>query len=101
MFKSATLCSGLTMRYDHPLRAAVTIVAGLMGFCSEDLILSLSTRKIQAGNDEVSKRLTLQQVYTDQPCHEIDIPFPYLKHTFVCIEMASVSMHISLESLSL
>ncbi|KAL3850779.1 hypothetical protein ACJIZ3_012661 [Penstemon smallii] len=40
---------------------AVINAAGLIGCDTEDLMLALSTRKIQAGKDHVSKSLTLQQ----------------------------------------
>ncbi|CAH9063182.1 unnamed protein product [Cuscuta epithymum] len=40
---------------------AVMNAASLMGCSAYDLMLSLSTHKIQAGKDEVSKRLTTQQ----------------------------------------
>ncbi|XP_031407548.1 myosin-2 isoform X2 [Punica granatum] len=40
---------------------AVTIAASLMGCRAEDLMLALSTRKIVAGKDSISKKLTLQQ----------------------------------------
>lgn len=40
---------------------AVTNAASLIGCSVQDLMLTLSTRKIQAGKDSVAKRLTLQQ----------------------------------------
>ncbi|XP_027170682.1 myosin-2 isoform X1 [Coffea eugenioides] len=40
---------------------AVTNAASLIGCNAQDLMLTLSTRKIQAGKDSVAKRLTLQQ----------------------------------------
>ncbi|KAK4420685.1 Myosin-2 [Sesamum alatum] len=40
---------------------AVINAASLIGCSEQDLILALSTRKIQAGKDEVTRRLTLQQ----------------------------------------
>ncbi|XP_059662595.1 myosin-2-like [Cornus florida] len=40
---------------------AVTSAANLMGCSAKDLMLSLSSRRIQAGRDSVAKRLTLQQ----------------------------------------
>ncbi|KAK4491995.1 hypothetical protein RD792_002782 [Penstemon davidsonii] len=40
---------------------AVMNAAGLIGCDTDDLMLALSTRKIQAGKDHVSKSLTLQQ----------------------------------------
>lgn len=42
--------------------AAVTNVAMLMGCNSEDLMVVLSTCKLQAGRDCIAKRLTLPQV---------------------------------------
>ena len=42
--------------------AAVTSAANLIGCSEEDLMLALSTRKIQAGKDNIAKKLTLQQV---------------------------------------
>ncbi|XP_021758722.1 myosin-2-like [Chenopodium quinoa] len=40
---------------------ALTSAARLMGCTEQDLMLVLSTRKIQAGKDNIAKRLTLQQ----------------------------------------
>lgn len=40
---------------------AVTNAAGLIGCSEHDLMLSLSTRKVRAGKDEVTKSLTLEQ----------------------------------------
>ncbi|XP_057465935.1 myosin-2-like isoform X2 [Actinidia eriantha] len=40
---------------------AVTSVARLMGCSTQDLMLALSTHRIQAGKDRVAKKLTLQQ----------------------------------------
>ncbi|KAL0328513.1 UNVERIFIED_CONTAM: Myosin-2 [Sesamum calycinum] len=40
---------------------AVINAASLIGCSEQDLILALSTRKIQAGKDEVTRRLTLEQ----------------------------------------
>ncbi|KNA06986.1 hypothetical protein SOVF_176050 [Spinacia oleracea] len=40
---------------------ALTAAARLLGCTEEDLMLILSTRKIQAGKDSIAKRLTLQQ----------------------------------------
>ncbi|GLT62517.1 hypothetical protein SLA2020_351490, partial [Shorea laevis] len=40
---------------------AVTNAARLIGCSSQELVLSLSTHKIQAGKDTIAKRLTLQQ----------------------------------------
>nr|GMC51843.1 myosin-2-like isoform X1 [Ipomoea batatas] len=40
---------------------AVTNAASLIGCSPHDLMLALSTRRIQAGKDEVSKKLTIQQ----------------------------------------
>uniref|UniRef100_A0A803MH59 Myosin motor domain-containing protein n=1 Tax=Chenopodium quinoa TaxID=63459 RepID=A0A803MH59_CHEQI len=40
---------------------ALTAAARLMGCTEQDLMLVLSTRKIQAGKDNIAKRLTLQQ----------------------------------------
>ncbi|KAL9160164.1 hypothetical protein ABFS82_08G182200 [Erythranthe guttata] len=40
---------------------AVTNAASLIGCSEPELVLALSTRKIQAGKDEVTRRLTLQQ----------------------------------------
>ncbi|CAI9088594.1 OLC1v1022970C1 [Oldenlandia corymbosa var. corymbosa] len=40
---------------------AVTNACSLLGCSSQDLILTLTTRKIRAGKDMVAKRLTLQQ----------------------------------------
>ncbi|XP_019196973.1 PREDICTED: myosin-2-like isoform X2 [Ipomoea nil] len=40
---------------------AVTNAASLIGCSPHDLMLALSTRRIQAGNDEISKKLTIQQ----------------------------------------
>ncbi|KAF5949106.1 hypothetical protein HYC85_015063 [Camellia sinensis] len=40
---------------------AVTSAARLMGCSTQDLMLALSTHRIQAGKDTVSKKLTLQQ----------------------------------------
>ncbi|PKI51158.1 hypothetical protein CRG98_028445 [Punica granatum] len=43
------------------IQTSVTIAASLMGCRAEDLMLALSTRKIVAGKDSISKKLTLQQ----------------------------------------
>ncbi|KAM7492624.1 hypothetical protein LguiA_035545 [Lonicera macranthoides] len=43
------------------LDEAATTVASLIGCSTEDLILALSTHRIQAGKDNVAKRLTMQQ----------------------------------------
>lgn len=40
---------------------AVTNAAGLIGCSEKDLVFALSTRKVQAGRDEVTKSLTLEQ----------------------------------------
>ncbi|XP_057790720.1 myosin-2-like [Salvia miltiorrhiza] len=40
---------------------AVTNAAGLIGCSEQDLILTLSTRRVRAGKDEVTKSLTLDQ----------------------------------------
>ncbi|XP_047971824.1 myosin-2-like [Salvia hispanica] len=40
---------------------AVTNAAGLMGCFEQDLILTLSTRRVRAGRDEVTKSLTFEQ----------------------------------------
>ncbi|KAL1567092.1 myosin-2-like isoform X2 [Salvia divinorum] len=40
---------------------AVTNAAALMGCIEQDLILTLSTRRVRAGKDEVTKSLTLEQ----------------------------------------
>ncbi|XP_042064590.1 myosin-2-like isoform X1 [Salvia splendens] len=40
---------------------AVTNAAGLMGCSEQDLILTMSTRRVRAGKDEVTKSLTLEQ----------------------------------------
>ncbi|GFZ12563.1 myosin 2 [Actinidia rufa] len=40
---------------------AVTSAASLMGCSTQDLMLALSTHRIQAGKDSVAKKLTLQQ----------------------------------------
>ncbi|XP_042040544.1 myosin-2-like isoform X2 [Salvia splendens] len=40
---------------------AVTNAAGLMGCFEQDLILTLSTRRVRAGKDEVTKSLTFEQ----------------------------------------
>ncbi|XP_030549734.1 myosin-2 [Rhodamnia argentea] len=40
---------------------AVTTTAGLLGCSAEDLAVALSFRKIKAGKDSISKKLTLQQ----------------------------------------
>ncbi|KAL1563673.1 myosin-2-like isoform X1 [Salvia divinorum] len=40
---------------------AVTNAAGLMGCSEQDLILTMSTRRVRAGKDEVTKSLTLDQ----------------------------------------
>ncbi|GFP78572.1 myosin-2 [Phtheirospermum japonicum] len=40
---------------------AVTNAASLLGCSEQDLLLALSTRKVKAGKDEVTKTLTLQQ----------------------------------------
>ncbi|KAJ4726231.1 myosin 2 [Melia azedarach] len=40
---------------------AVTTAARLMGCSADELMLALSTHKIQAGKDNIAKRLTLQQ----------------------------------------
>lgn len=40
---------------------AITNAAGLLGCSSQELMVALSTRKIQAGKDSIAKRLTLQQ----------------------------------------
>lgn len=45
------------------LSTAVTIVARLLGCAAEDLMVALSTRKIKAGKDNITKKLTLQQVH--------------------------------------
>jgi len=42
--------------------AALTTAASLMGCSEQELMLALSTHKIQAGKDSIAKRLTLQQV---------------------------------------
>ncbi|KAK6132735.1 hypothetical protein DH2020_033540 [Rehmannia glutinosa] len=44
-----------------PLSTAVTNAASLIGCSEQDLMLALSTRKVKAGKDEVTKTLTLQQ----------------------------------------
>lgn len=44
------------------LLAAVTSAARLMGCTTQRLMSALSTHKIQAGKDNVAKKLTLQQV---------------------------------------
>ncbi|XP_042060581.1 myosin-2-like isoform X2 [Salvia splendens] len=41
---------------------AVTNAAGLMGCSEQDLILTMSTRRVRAGKDEVTKSLTLEQM---------------------------------------
>lgn len=41
---------------------AVTNAAMLMGCNSEELMVVLSTRKLQAGTDCIAKKLTLRQV---------------------------------------
>lgn len=41
---------------------AATTASSLIGCSAEDLILALSTQIIQAGKDNVAKRLTMQQV---------------------------------------
>ncbi|KAK9689005.1 hypothetical protein RND81_09G027500 [Saponaria officinalis] len=40
---------------------ALTAAARLMGCSEQDLMMALSTRKIQAGKDTIAKRLTIQQ----------------------------------------
>jgi len=42
--------------------AALTTAASLMGCSEQEMMLALSTHKIQAGKDSIAKRLTLQQV---------------------------------------
>ncbi|KAK9668644.1 hypothetical protein RND81_13G074500 [Saponaria officinalis] len=42
---------------------ALTAAARLMGCSEHDLMMALSTRKIQAGKDTIAKRLTIQQDY--------------------------------------
>lgn len=44
------------------LPVGVTTAANLMGCNVQDLILALSTRSIQAGNDNIVQKLTLPQV---------------------------------------
>jgi len=41
---------------------AVATTAGLLGCSVDDLALALSVRRIKAGKDSISKKLTLQQV---------------------------------------
>lgn len=55
--------SGLDTFLFSPSIAAVFNASSLIGCTVQDLMLVLSTHKIQAGKDEVAKRLTLQQVY--------------------------------------
>jgi len=43
--------------------AAVTNAAVLMGCSSQELMAALSTHKIQAGKDTITKTLTLRQVW--------------------------------------
>lgn len=42
--------------------AAVTNAASLMGCSSQELMATISTHRIQAGKDTITKRLTLRQV---------------------------------------
>ncbi|XP_010278385.1 PREDICTED: myosin-2 isoform X1 [Nelumbo nucifera] len=46
---------------DVVIDEAVTSAANLMGCKTQDLILALSCRKIRAGNDDITQKLTLQQ----------------------------------------
>lgn len=68
------------------LCAGVTNAARLMGCEVPTLMLSLSTRKIQAGNDSIVQKLTLQQV---QICifvlFSINMVMPSLHMFFSCI----------------
>lgn len=67
---------------------AVTNAAGLIGCGTQDLMIALSTRSIQAGKDKVAKRLTLQQV-----CILSDILHFFLdKHMEKQIFFSSVDM---------
>lgn len=45
------------------LLAAVSNAASLMGCSSQELITVLSTHKIKAGKDTITKTLTLRQVH--------------------------------------
>jgi myosin heavy subunit len=49
--------------YLYFLLAAVTSAASLMGCSPQGLMTVLSTHKIQAGKDTITKTLTFRQVY--------------------------------------
>lgn len=56
-----------------PLSTAVTNVASLIGCSEQELVLALSTRKVQAGKDEVTRRMTLQQVKFLKNLYSLDV----------------------------